>query len=376
MSGCSSGRPRTLPPGTGQGSTSAGSSPRSGPPPLRVEFYRDAEGVISGMAQTLVEGTLTVEYRPWDILILKLEGRYDHSTASVFSTSDAASGRQPEQGQETRSWSCSARWPPSRRASEWLDLIFVAVTVVFFAVSWAYVRGCERLWRTGAMNLEYLLGERRGGAAHRLPRLRAAPPGALLRPPMTARRLGADRPVLRARPRSPPSRWASTCSASSRATASPLPRVLGPVERFLFRLSRRRPEARSRPGCSTPARAAGLQPRSACWSPTRILRLQHVLPLNPQELRAGGSGAGLQHRRQLHHQHQLAGVRRRVDDELPHPDGGAGLAQLHLRRRGHRRGARARARAHPPARRPTAPKTLGQLLGRPRSAARSTCCFP
>jgi len=25
------------------------------------------------------------------------------------------------------------------------DLIFVAVTVVFFAVSWAYVQGCERL---------------------------------------------------------------------------------------------------------------------------------------------------------------------------------------------------------------------------------------
>ena len=25
------------------------------------------------------------------------------------------------------------------------DLIFVAVTVVFFAVSWAYVLGCDRL---------------------------------------------------------------------------------------------------------------------------------------------------------------------------------------------------------------------------------------
>jgi len=55
---------------------------------LRVEYYRDAQGLISGTAQTLAEGTLTVEYRPWDILILKLEGRYDHSTASVFNNSD------------------------------------------------------------------------------------------------------------------------------------------------------------------------------------------------------------------------------------------------------------------------------------------------
>ena len=31
---------------------------------------------------------------------------------------------------------------------------------------------------------------------------------------------------------------------------------------------------------------------------------------------------GLQHRGQLHHQHQLAGLRRREHDELPHPDGG------------------------------------------------------
>ena len=53
----------------------------------RAEYYRDSDGLISGVAQTLVEGTLTLEYRPWDLLILKLEGRYDHSTAPVFNTS-------------------------------------------------------------------------------------------------------------------------------------------------------------------------------------------------------------------------------------------------------------------------------------------------
>jgi hypothetical protein len=54
---------------------------------LRAELYRDSDGLISGVAQTLVEGTLTLEYRPWDILLLKLEGRYDHSTAPVFNAS-------------------------------------------------------------------------------------------------------------------------------------------------------------------------------------------------------------------------------------------------------------------------------------------------
>jgi hypothetical protein len=52
---------------------------------LRAEYYRDPQGFMSGVAQTLVEGTLTLEYRPWDHLVLKLEARQDHSTAAVFS---------------------------------------------------------------------------------------------------------------------------------------------------------------------------------------------------------------------------------------------------------------------------------------------------
>ena len=50
-----------------------------------------------------------------------------------------------------------------------------------------------------------------------------------------------------------------------------------------------------------------------------------------------------------------------VDDELPHPDGGARLAQLHLGGGRHRRGAGAGARAHPARRRPTAADGIGNF---------------
>ena len=41
-----------------------------------------------------------------------------------------------------------------------------------------------------------------------------------------------------------------------------------------------------------------------------IQRLQHLLPWNPQAFGPVEAGLGLQHRRQLHHQHELAGLRR------------------------------------------------------------------
>jgi hypothetical protein len=51
---------------------------------LRGEYYDDEDGAISGIAQTLKEFTVTLEHRPADRLILKLEGRYDKSSAGVF----------------------------------------------------------------------------------------------------------------------------------------------------------------------------------------------------------------------------------------------------------------------------------------------------
>jgi len=55
---------------------------------LRAEYFDDDEGGISGTSQTLEEVTATFELRPLDRLILKIEGRYDHSTAEVFAGDD------------------------------------------------------------------------------------------------------------------------------------------------------------------------------------------------------------------------------------------------------------------------------------------------
>jgi hypothetical protein len=52
----------------------------------RLERFRDADGVITGVGESLTEGTLTLEARPVDALIIKLEGRADESSAAVFST--------------------------------------------------------------------------------------------------------------------------------------------------------------------------------------------------------------------------------------------------------------------------------------------------
>lgn len=61
---------------------------------VRVEHFDDPDNGISGTAQTLNEATLTYEYRPSANLILKLEGRYDHSTADVFSKKDGTTDSQ------------------------------------------------------------------------------------------------------------------------------------------------------------------------------------------------------------------------------------------------------------------------------------------
>ncbi len=51
---------------------------------LRGEVFDDQEAGISGRAQRLSEGTATLELRPAPRLLLKLEGRYDHSDQPVF----------------------------------------------------------------------------------------------------------------------------------------------------------------------------------------------------------------------------------------------------------------------------------------------------
>ena len=75
-----------------------------------------------------------------------------------------------------------------------------------------------------------------------------------------------------------------------------------------------------------------------------LQRLQGVLPLNPQGFDAVAARPRLQHRDQLHHQHQLAELRRRDDDEPSHADARPDRPQLPVRRDRHRDGVRAGAR--------------------------------
>lgn len=95
---------------TGGGSASwqgAGLYARFSPPgsrtafALRGERYWDDDGAISGIGQRLWEVTATLEHRPVPRLILKLEGRYDRSTAEVFSGEPATSDT-PARGERSQ----------------------------------------------------------------------------------------------------------------------------------------------------------------------------------------------------------------------------------------------------------------------------------
>ena len=104
---------------------------------------------------------------------------------------------------------------------------------------------------------------------------------------------------------------------------------------------------------------AGVQParRLAVYG---LQRLQVYLPLNPQALPGGVAGLVVQHGRELRHEYQLAGVRRREHDELSDADGGADGAELRICRDRHRRAAPLDSRLR-------APESghSRQLLGRP-----------
>ena len=90
-----------------------------------------------------------------------------------------------------------------------------------------------------------------------------------------------------------------------------------------------------------------------------IQRLQGHLFLNPDHLK-GVPAHRAEHDRELHHEHELAVLRRRVHDVVPDPDGRARGAELRLRRRrnGGARSGRARDRA-------ALRRNARQLLGRP-----------
>ena len=90
----------------------------------------------------------------------------------------------------------------------------------------------------------------------------------------------------------------------------------------------------------------------------------------PAGLRRGVAGLLVQHRGELRHQHELAGLRRRDDDELSHPDARAHRAELRLGRDRHGRPGRAHPRLRAAlGRRPSA--TSGSISRGPRS---TSCC--
>ena len=149
---------------------------------------------------------------------------------------------------------------------------------------------------------------------------------------------------------------------------------------YLAARPRRRPRAR-RPGLP-PRRADDLPRRRRRSGPgaaverlralaARVQRRLDHRPLpapapagrplpQPDRGRRRPAGARLQHRGQLRHEHELAELRRRVDDEPSHADGRPDGAELRVGRRRDRRCCRARPRDR------AAP--LGddrQLLGRP-----------
>ena len=103
-----------------------------------------------------------------------------------------------------------------------------------------------------------------------------------------------------------------------------------------------------------------------------LQRVQGSLPLNPAGPRRGLAGPGIQHRRQLRVQHELAIVWRRDDDELPHPDARPDRAELRL---GGRRAWRASSRSSavwsgvPPRR----SATSGSTWSAPRSTSSCPC---
>ena len=133
--------------------------------------------------------------------------------------------------------------------------------------------------------------------------------------------------------------------------------VLGPLERGHLPPVRDRP--RGRPALDGLRRLApAVQPARA---PADLPDLQDpaVAALERPGLRPPLRRPGLQHRGQLHHQHQLAGLQRGEHRLQLHPDGGAGGAQLHLRRHRDRHRRRPGPRAGPAQR-----QRDRQLLGR------------
>ncbi len=120
-----------------------------------------------------------------------------------------------------------------------------------------------------------------------------------------------------------------------------LDRVLGPVERFIYRVSGVKPDEDM--NWKTYAIAVMLFNVLGLLVVYGLQRLQAFLPLNPQGLGAVDSRFFVEYRGELCNEHKLAGLWRRGDDELSLPDARPDGAELCLCRDRHG----CSGRAHP-----------------------------
>lgn len=62
----------------------------------RVEYFKDAQGAATGLAQNLIEGTLTGEYKFNSILLTRLEARHDSSNQLFFNVGNTPNSARGE----------------------------------------------------------------------------------------------------------------------------------------------------------------------------------------------------------------------------------------------------------------------------------------
>ena len=108
-----------------------------------------------------------------------------------------------------------------------------------------------------------------------------------------------------------------------------LDRVLGPVERLIYRIGGIDPKQEQH--WTTYTVAMLLFSAVGLLLLYDLQRLQHLLPFNPQGLWPGGPRSRVQYGRQLYDQHELAGIWRREHDGLSGADGRADRAELSSR---------------------------------------------
>lgn len=61
---------------------------------LRAEWFKDADGFLTGTNQSLREGTVTMQYKPLPSLITRLEFRYDKASKNTFQFGSRAANHQ------------------------------------------------------------------------------------------------------------------------------------------------------------------------------------------------------------------------------------------------------------------------------------------